>query len=69
MAVLDDSGQVIDIVEKPENPPSNLAIGGIYMFRRGLFWSLLDAGVRKERRFFFDHRRQPQLMSREGPLN
>ena len=46
VAVLDDSGQVIDIVEKPENPPSNLAIGGIYMFDED-FWSLLDAGVKK----------------------
>ena len=46
VAVLDDSGQVIDIVEKPENPPSNLAIGGIYMFDED-FWSLLDAGVEK----------------------
>ena len=25
VAVLDDAGQVIDIVEKPENPPSNLS--------------------------------------------
>ena len=46
VAVLDDSGKVIDIVEKPENPPSNLAIGGIYMFDED-FWSLLDAGVEK----------------------
>ena len=33
VAVLDDNNQVIDIVEKPTNPPSNLAIGGIYLFR------------------------------------
>ena len=30
----------------PMNPPSNLAIGGIYMFDED-FWSLLDAGVEK----------------------
>ena len=44
VAVLDDNNQVIDIVEKPETPPSNLAIGGIYMFDE-LFWSSVDAGV------------------------
>jgi glucose-1-phosphate thymidylyltransferase len=32
---------VVDIVEKPENPPSNLAIGGIYLFDER-FWSYLD---------------------------
>ena len=32
VAVLDDIGNIIDVVEKPENPPSNLAIGGIYLF-------------------------------------
>jgi len=46
VAVLDDSGQVVDVVEKPENPPSNLAIGGIYMFDED-FWPLVDAGVEK----------------------
>ncbi|MDC0340954.1 sugar phosphate nucleotidyltransferase [Candidatus Poseidoniaceae archaeon] len=32
VAVMGDGGKVIDIVEKPKNPPSNLAIGGIYLF-------------------------------------
>ena len=39
-----DGGKVIDIVEKPKNPPSNLAIGGIYLFDER-FWNLFDAGV------------------------
>ena len=41
VAVLDENGNVIDIVEKPENPPSNLAIGGIYLFDEN-FWTYLD---------------------------
>ena len=41
VAVLDDDGNLIDIVEKPEHPPSNLAIGGIYLFDER-FWTYLD---------------------------
>ena len=44
VAVLDEENNVIDIVENPEVPPSNLAIGGIYMFDER-FWSFLDSGV------------------------
>jgi glucose-1-phosphate thymidylyltransferase len=44
VAVMGDGGKVIDIVEKPTNPPSNLAIGGIYLFDER-FWNLFDAGV------------------------
>ncbi|HIH52791.1 MAG TPA: sugar nucleotidyltransferase [Candidatus Poseidoniaceae archaeon] len=44
VAVLDDEGQVTDIVEKPEVPPSNLAIGGIYLFDER-FWSFFDKAV------------------------
>lgn len=42
VAVLDEEGNVTDIVEKPENPPSNLAIGGIYLFDEN-FWKYLDS--------------------------
>ena len=44
VAVLADDGKIIDVVEKPENPPSNLAIGGIYLFDE-TFWDKLDAAV------------------------
>tara|TARA_B100001113_G_scaffold35361_1_gene25180 strand:- start:3583 stop:4281 length:699 start_codon:yes stop_codon:yes gene_type:complete len=41
IAVLDE-GIVVDVVEKPKNPPSNLAIGGIYIFDER-FWKRLDS--------------------------
>lgn len=44
VAVLNEAGDVIDIVEKPKHPPSNLAIGGIYIYDER-FWSFLDEGV------------------------
>lgn len=46
VAVLDHDGVLIDVVEKPENPPSNLAIGGIYLFDE-TFWEKLDQAVNK----------------------
>jgi len=51
VAVLGPNDEVVDIVEKPENPPSNLAIGGIYMFDEQ-FWSLLDLGVEEKGKDF-----------------
>jgi len=44
VGVLDDDGVLVDIVEKPESPPSNLAIGGIYLFDER-FWDMLDDAV------------------------
>jgi glucose-1-phosphate thymidylyltransferase len=44
VALLDEEGAIIDVVEKPENPPSNLAIGGIYLFDE-TFWDKLDHAV------------------------
>ena len=44
VAVTDENGKVTDIVEKPTNPPSNLAIGGIYLFDEN-FWEHLDSAV------------------------
>lgn len=41
IAILDDNA-VIDVVEKPDVPPGNLAIGGIYIFDER-FWERLDS--------------------------
>jgi glucose-1-phosphate thymidylyltransferase len=32
IAVLDDKGEVVKLVEKPKNPPTNLAVVGTYIF-------------------------------------
>jgi len=42
VAVFDENGGLVGIVEKPKNPPSSFAIGGIYLFDE-TFWSRLDA--------------------------
>ena len=47
VAVLDENGEVVDIVEKPEVPPSDLAIGGIYVYDEQ-FWSFVDEGVKEK---------------------
>ncbi len=36
-----ENGVIVDVVEKPTNPPSNLAVGGIYVFDE-TFWERLD---------------------------
>ncbi len=37
VAKIDDDGKVVGLVEKPADPPSNLALVGIYMFRPSVF--------------------------------
>ncbi len=36
VAVVED-GVVTQLLEKPQNPPSNLAVAGVYMFRQSIF--------------------------------
>ena len=44
IAVFDQDKNLVDIIEKPQNPPSSFAIGGIYLYDE-TFWSRLDAVV------------------------
>lgn len=41
VAQFDDQNNIIDIMEKPANPPSSIAIGGIYLYDEN-FWKYID---------------------------
>ena len=49
VAVFDADQRLIDIVEKPVNPPSSFAIGGIYLYDE-TFWARLDSVVTEKGR-------------------
>ncbi len=38
----DDQGKLIDVVEKPLQPPNNLAVTGIYLYGQGVFFEAYD---------------------------
>jgi len=47
VGVFDDNGNLTEIVEKPKDPPSNIAIGGIYLYDER-FWDFLDEDFASE---------------------
>lgn len=47
VAVFDAHGALSDIEEKPSAPPSNMAVGGIYLFDER-FWTYLDDQEKKK---------------------
>ena len=44
VAVFGENGNFTDIIEKPEEPPSAVAIGGIYLYDE-TFWDIMDEEV------------------------
>lgn len=42
VAVLDQQGQIVQLIEKPRQPPSDLALVGIYMFDNSI-WDAVEA--------------------------
>jgi glucose-1-phosphate thymidylyltransferase len=47
--VLDAAGKLIDVVEKPKNPPNNFAVTGIYLYGPDVFFKAFDHITKSER--------------------
>ena len=47
VAVFDEAGDIIDIEEKPTDPPSSVAIGGIYLFDEK-YWQYMDSEMQNK---------------------
>lgn len=40
--VLDENGKLMDVLEKPTNPPNDFAVTGIYLYGPGVFFKAFD---------------------------
>ena len=40
--IFDEQGKLVDVVEKPTNPPNNFAQTGIYLYGPGIFYKIFD---------------------------
>ena len=68
---LDGSGRIIAMVEKPEDPPSDTALAGVYIFERASdIFSALDTLVEQDIRTRGEYQLTDamQMMTKEGSL-
>ena len=42
IATFDDNGTILDVIEKPKNPPNNLAVTGIYLYGPRVFFDAFN---------------------------
>ncbi len=45
----DVGGKLVDVVEKPDNPPNNFAVTGIYLYGSGVFFKAFDNIIKSAR--------------------